>query len=122
MFKKLLVIAALFATGVACAGIRIDATYRDEKTVGQFDENKNAILKFSTFTLNVTEVERTSNGLSVMVIVGAENDGQHAVIEQIDAPWNEAVTLTCVANPEELVTITATEEPTEEQENVVTES
>ena len=56
-----------------------------------------------------------------MVVVGAGNDEQHAVIEQIDAPWNEAVTITCVANPEELVTITATEEPTEAQETEVIE-
>lgn len=117
MFKKLLVIAALFATGVACAAIRIDATYRDEKTGGQFDDNKRAVLQFSSFTLDVTEVERTSNGLSVKVIIGAENDAQHAVIEKIDAPWNESVTITCVTNAEESVTITATEE----QENIITE-
>lgn len=117
MFKKLLVITALFATGVACAGIRIDATYRDEKTTGQFDENKNAVLKFSTFILNVTEVERTSNGLVVKVIIGANNNEQHAVIEKIDAPWNEAVTITCEGNAEESITITTTEE----QENAAAE-
>lgn len=122
MFKKLLVITVLCATSIACAGTRIDGTYRGEQATGQFDENKKTTLKFGSVTLEVTAMENTSEGLTVEIIIGANDNERHAVVKEF-APWNQAVTIPCKGEAEESVTLTATvtEEKTTEEQAVVIE-
>lgn len=107
MLKRMLVVAALFTTGAACAQMRINATCGEVKKTSEVDDHNKVALEFEKFLLYVQVETPETNRVKMHIDINPVNqEGSHAAIER-EAALNEEVTIDC---PQTGASITLTAE------------
>lgn len=110
MLKRTLVIGALFATGIACAGIKLDVKRTGYDNQSQIVENDKAAFVFGEVAANIAVLEVTNTGIRMNVSVVASKHKEEGETKEITTTWNEAVVVGCEGTTEEAITITAVQE------------